>query len=263
MSININDLESTETNQTILDDLDVSRNDIYVNDVINIPLIKGEKGDTGDTGPANKLTIGTVERGDTASATITGESPNQVLNLVLPKGDTGEAGTNGTNGQNGQDGANGQDGSNGSTFTPSVSAEGIISFTNDGGLENPIPVNIKGPAGQNGANGQNGTNGQGVPTGGTTGQILIKTSNTDYDTQWKSLPSKTHSVITTNSKINQNTNYEILEYTLGNNSLSIFFEGEKLIKDINYIEVDTTHIQFKDWDVPTGSNLEIIVKGGI
>lgn len=60
--------------------------------------------------------------------------------------------------------------------------------------------------------------------------------------------------------ITQNTNYAIPEYTVGNNSLSIYFEGCKLIKDVNYIEIDSTHIQFKDWDVPVGSDLEIIIR---
>lgn len=36
---------------------------------------------------------------------------------------------------------------NGYTFTPSVSADGVISWTNNGGLENPPSVNIKGPDG--------------------------------------------------------------------------------------------------------------------
>lgn len=55
---------------------------------------KGEKGEIGETGPSNNLTIGTVTSGDIATATITGESPNQTLNLVLPKGDKGDAGGN-------------------------------------------------------------------------------------------------------------------------------------------------------------------------
>lgn len=41
------------------------------------------------------LTIGTVTTGDAgtqASASITGQSPNQVLNLTIPKGDTGDSG---------------------------------------------------------------------------------------------------------------------------------------------------------------------------
>lgn len=38
----------------------------------------------------------------------------------------------------------------GSTFTPSVSEDGILSWTNDGGKSNPDPVNIKGPQGEKG-----------------------------------------------------------------------------------------------------------------
>lgn len=56
---------------------------------------QGEKGDIGDAGPANTLAIGTVSTGLTASATIIGTSPNQTLNLVLPKGDKGDTGSSG------------------------------------------------------------------------------------------------------------------------------------------------------------------------
>jgi len=76
---------------------------------LNLVLPKGDTGSTGSTGstgttgatgptgaagPANALTIGTVTSG-TAAATITGTSPNQVLNLVLQKGDTGATGPQG------------------------------------------------------------------------------------------------------------------------------------------------------------------------
>jgi len=60
--------------------------------------VPGPKGDTGATGPANTLSIGTVEPGGSAAATITGTAPNQTLNLVLPEGpqgDTGEVGPQG------------------------------------------------------------------------------------------------------------------------------------------------------------------------
>lgn len=66
--------------------------------------------------------------------------------------------------------------------------------------------------------------------------------------------------VVTEAEILQNTNYEVPRYKLGTNSLSVFFEGCKLIKDINYIEVDETHIQFKDWNVPVDSNLEILIR---
>lgn len=47
----------------------------------------------------------------------------------------------------------GADGEDGTTFTPSVSDAGVISWTNDGGEDNPDPVNIKGPAGPTGPQG--------------------------------------------------------------------------------------------------------------
>ena len=52
------------------------------------------------------------------------------------------------------------------------------------------PQGIQGTAGATGAtgaagtNGTNGTNGQGVPVGGTAGQVLSKIDATDYSTQW-------------------------------------------------------------------------------
>lgn len=60
--------------------------------------LQGATGPTGATGPANTLSIGTVVSNTTASATITGTAPNQTLNLVLPKGDTGATGPTGPQG---------------------------------------------------------------------------------------------------------------------------------------------------------------------
>lgn len=57
--------------------------------------IQGEKGEQGEKGVPNSLRIGTVEAGETANATITGESPEQLLNLVLPRGEKGENGDDG------------------------------------------------------------------------------------------------------------------------------------------------------------------------
>ena len=53
----------------------------------------------------------------------------------------------------------GKDGKDGVTFTPSVSETGVISWTNDGGLENPAPVDIRGPAGAQGPKGEQGPKG--------------------------------------------------------------------------------------------------------
>ena len=64
-------------------------------------LPRGEKGATGATGPANTLAIGTVTKGTEAAATITGDAPNQTLNLVLPRGEQGLQGIQGETGETG------------------------------------------------------------------------------------------------------------------------------------------------------------------
>lgn len=48
----------------------------------------------------------------------------------------------------------------GATFTPAVSAEGVISWTNDKELPNPQPVNIRGPQGEQGVQGVQGPQGE-------------------------------------------------------------------------------------------------------
>lgn len=69
--------------------------------------IQGEKGNIGpqglkgDSGPANTISIGTVESGEVARATMTGTSPNQTLNLVLPQGEKGDKGDKGEKGEKG------------------------------------------------------------------------------------------------------------------------------------------------------------------
>ena len=67
---------------------------------------------------------------------------------------------------------------NGATFTPSVSTEGVISWTNDKGLPNPTSRNIKG---------QKGDTGEGVPSGGTQGQVIVKGSGDSV--VWGDMPS--------------------------------------------------------------------------
>lgn len=56
-------------------------------------------------------------------------------------------------------------GVNGTTYTPSVSAAGVISWTNDGGKDNPEPVNIKGPKGDTDPQGSPGKDGEQGPQG--------------------------------------------------------------------------------------------------
>lgn len=50
----------------------------------------------------------------------------------------------------------GESGEDGATFTPSVSSDGILSWTNNKDLPNPAPVNIKGAPGADGKDGKDG-----------------------------------------------------------------------------------------------------------
>lgn len=77
-------------------------------------------------------------------------------------------------------GGGGGSGVDGTTFYPSVSSAGVISWTNDGGKENPTPVNIKGPQGPTGATGATGQNGQDGDDGFS--PIITVTDNTTYYT---------------------------------------------------------------------------------
>lgn len=61
----------------------------------------------------------------------------------------------------------GEVGEDGATFTPSVSEDGTLSWTNDRGLPNPDPVNIKGADGANGKNGKDGKPGPAGKDGNT------------------------------------------------------------------------------------------------
>ena len=86
---------------------------------------KGDTGATGATGPTNVLTIGSVTSGKVTSATITGEAPNQVLNLVLEKGEQGEQGKQGIQGEQGKQGIQGEIGPQGNPGADAPTITGI------------------------------------------------------------------------------------------------------------------------------------------
>lgn len=137
---------------------------------------KGEKGDTGATGPQGKPgergpqgeTGPQGPQGDTGPAGPAGPAgPTGPAGPEGPKGATGPAGPDGAPGKDGSPGKDGADGADGTTFTPSVSAAGVLSWTNDGGKANPAPVNLKGPQGETGPTGPQGATGPQGPTGAT------------------------------------------------------------------------------------------------
>ena len=78
---------------------------------INLTLPKGDKGNPGTDGEDGKtpsFEIGTVDKGESASATVTANgtdssgNPKYRINLTLPKGDKGNPGTDGEDGTDGK-----------------------------------------------------------------------------------------------------------------------------------------------------------------
>ncbi|MFY1047568.1 DUF7151 family protein [Chryseobacterium sp. GP-SGM7] len=86
----------------------------------------------------------------------------------------------------------------------------------------------------NGTHGTNGTNGQGVPTGGTTGQVLSKVDATNYNTQWVT-PAGGGSGATLVLQATKTTNAQILPNANGSGS------GTQLTGDlVTYNNATTT-----------------------
>jgi hypothetical protein len=122
-----------------------------------------------------------------------------------------------------------------------VGSQGDVGFTGSKGLQGDVGFvgsasTVVGYAGSQGYWGSVGYTGSGVPSGGTTGQVLKKNSNTDYDTIWgtvsggggtggtltSNLDTSTYS-ITNNSNltINGSTgNMTANDLTIGNNTSS-------------------------------------------
>lgn len=106
----------------------------------------GPKGEKGDTGSTPNITVGLVETlnpGENVRVTKSGDKENPVFNFGIPKGEKGESGKDGI----------------GFTYTPSVNSNGDLTWTNNGQLENPDTVNIKGPKGDPGPRGPQGETG--------------------------------------------------------------------------------------------------------
>lgn len=129
------------------------------------------------------LDVGNIkgEKGDTPTIGDNG-------NWFIGEEDTGKP-SRGENGQDGQDGADGKDGIDG--ITPTIGENGNWYFgeTDTGKPSRGVKGDtgekgepgIQGIPGQDGADGKDG---EGVPPGGTKGQVLMKLSADDYDSDW-------------------------------------------------------------------------------
>jgi len=112
-------------------------------------------------GPANKITIGTVTKGEEAAATITGEYPNQKLNLVLPRGENGLPGEKGEKGEPGIAGEKGATGPANQLTIGSVQTGTTASATLSGTAPNQV-LSLTLPRGEKGDKGEKGEKGDGT-----------------------------------------------------------------------------------------------------
>lgn len=97
----------------------------------------GSPGKDGQDGFSPTVEVQPIDGGH--EVTITDVNGPQSFNVM-----------DGHDGKEGPVGPTGKDGMNGATFTPAVSKDGVLSWTNNNGLPNPEPVSIKGPPGDAG-----------------------------------------------------------------------------------------------------------------
>lgn len=162
---------------------------------LNFGIPKGNKGDTGASGSSGEatvvnptITIGTVTNGDTASATITGDSPNYTLNLVLPKGDKGDAGAKGDKGDKGEKGDTGAAGAKGAdgqtpTFTVGTVTTGEAGSSASVTMSGTAPdyvLNFAIPKGDKGDKGADGTVSKTVKTLTSASSVALTTDEYQY-----------------------------------------------------------------------------------
>lgn len=134
----------------------------------NAGRIQGPQGPQGPVGPQGP-------KGDPGPQGIKGDPGEKGEQGIQGlKGDTGLQGPQGPVGPKGEQG---DAGVRGITFTPVVDSRGNISWSNDGGLENPQTVNITGPQGDTGAKGDTGPQGE-------KGTTFIPSVDTDGNISW-------------------------------------------------------------------------------
>jgi hypothetical protein len=144
--------------------------------------VPGTDGIDGDSGYQVAIDNGFVGTEAQWLASLVGpQGPQGIQGVQGEAGPQGETGPAGPAGADGADGTNGVDGDSG--YQVAVD-NGFV------GTEAQLLASLVGPQGPTGPQGETGPQGdpgQGLSDGGTTGQFLIKTSDTDYDTEWTTL----------------------------------------------------------------------------
>ena len=138
-----------------------------------------DMGATAETLPAgSEATVEKAVDPDTGAITLTFGIPRGDTGATGPQGPQGERGLTGPTGPQGEQGVQGEQGPKGDTGeTGPQGPQGIQG-----------PQGLQGETGPQGEQGPKGDPGEGVAPGGTTGQMLVKTTDADYDTEWVTPP---------------------------------------------------------------------------
>lgn len=116
----------------------------------------GPQGPVGPAGPEGPPGPG-VPTGGTPGQILTKKTSTNYDYQWMSPGSIEEL--RGPQGPQGPEGPMGLRGMDGPYYTPSVSSTGVLSWTNNGDLENPASVNIRGPEGPQGPQGPAGADG--------------------------------------------------------------------------------------------------------
>lgn len=188
--IEANNLDAEVTKSANISTLSLTKKDGTIQ---SVNILDGAKGDTGNSGRdgVDGITPTIGDNGNWYLGEIdTGKPSRGEQGLKGDKGDKGDTGATGSQGPQGERGPQGIQGEQGPK--------------GDTGLQGPKgDTGAKGDKGDPGQDGQDGADGVGVPSGGTTGQVLSKASGTDYDTQWINSPAPDMSNYYTKSETNE------------------------------------------------------------
>ena len=213
-------------------------------------------------------TTETIEDGE-AVVNVSGDVDNLNFDFKIPnigktgpqgpQGEPGTAGEIGPQGPQGEPGPAGERGPEGPQGEPGPAGE----IGPQGPQGEPGPAGERGPQGPQG---ETGPAGPGVAAGGTTGQVLTKKSNTNFDTEWKNIdiagfnPVKIWSNSSTNFNaktvnINNLRTYKWLIISYAPQGLSpiqyMLFKNN--VEDTIYLQTSTNSIHYRTLTIKNNS----------